>query len=159
MSELLAAVFVSQSLVDSVQSTEEVRGLSAMLEEFVSAEQDAVTYGGCMRDYLPNELERTTAEEIQNRSAYGLTAVEQDPDSSLTLHDETPLVIDDDCPELIEDEDDDMDSSSECSDYSSSAESDEDWLSFIADDTAYEDLAGRNLMGDFYDPSVTGDAA
>ncbi|KAI0368450.1 hypothetical protein BV20DRAFT_464138 [Pilatotrama ljubarskyi] len=65
--------FAYQDPLPPVQRTEQEEAISAMLEEWINAEQEQIAWGGYIRDYLPNEDERTSPEELATRKEFADT--------------------------------------------------------------------------------------
>ncbi|OSD01956.1 hypothetical protein PYCCODRAFT_1478120 [Trametes coccinea BRFM310] len=139
---------------------------TVMLQEFIDADQIAITYGGSFRDYLPNEAERTPPEEIERRRREQEEWVRLDGFScypTVAGEDTDDNESGDDCPGLTTDDGDDMtDTASESGYSSSSAFGDDEWeeadewdQQWVLDDPEeYAQLAGRDLEEDFYSLDV-----
>ncbi|KAI0352510.1 hypothetical protein OH77DRAFT_793361 [Trametes cingulata] len=62
--------FEYQDPLPPVQRTEQEEVLSAMVEDWITADQAQVAWRGFMRDYLPDESERTSPEELATRQEF-----------------------------------------------------------------------------------------
>ncbi|CDO76363.1 hypothetical protein BN946_scf185011.g27 [Trametes cinnabarina] len=144
--------------------------LSAMLQEFIDAEQTAISYGGVLRDFLLNEAERhipsTPPEEIERRNEERRELTESTNLLVLGMREDAmdyeSDADSDGCPGLTTDDD------------SSDTESDTDGMLgvFLLDDDEpglvpgevwlmerpdeYEELAGRDLVEDFLTLALAG---
>ncbi|KAI9059033.1 hypothetical protein FKP32DRAFT_1680162 [Trametes sanguinea] len=166
----LSSPLTFHDFADPLLSVVQEDSISIMLQEFIDAEQAAITYNGLIRDFLPNEAERTPQEEIDRRRReqeedtpwYGPThsyASLRDNADDDDGDDES----DDGCPGLTTDDGETTDTASEADyDSSSSAYGDDEWDAadewdewLMDDPEAYAQLAGRDLEEDFFSLALT----